>query len=205
MIEVPLAVAVGLALGVVTGIPLGVVNIAVVETAVSRGARAGAGIGVGGAIADLIHASLAFGGIGRAIVARPSLTFAMHAVAGGVLCAYAVVLWRRPDPAVATGAPAPAQRGFARGVSTGLALTLPNPAALGAWIAVAAALAPPSMTAGLAAALGVGLGSAAWFVALAAVAARGTGTRALTRRALTRGVAVALGALGVAAIVRAIV
>jgi arginine exporter protein ArgO len=55
-----------------------------------------------------------------------------------------------------------------RGVATGLVLTLPNPAALAAWVAVAASVWPhaapleAASTAG-----GVGVGSALWFTALA--------------------------------------
>ena len=59
----------------------------------------------------------------------------------------------------------------------GLALTLPNLAALSAWIAVAGALALPSLAAAVAAAIGVTVGSAAYFATLAWVAARARPTR----------------------------
>jgi len=81
--------------------------------------------------------------------------------------------------------------------------TLPNPAALGAWIAVAAALHPPSLAAGLVAAAGVGVGSAAWFLVLARLAARGAAPGA-PRRWLTRAVAIVLALLGVATIARSV-
>jgi hypothetical protein len=47
-------------------------------------------------------------------------------------------------------------------------LTLPNPAALGAWVAVAAMTWPDaSVTVAITLAVGVGIGSAAWFAFLA--------------------------------------
>ena len=54
------------------------------------------------------------------------------------------------------------------GVLTGLALTLPNPAPLAAWAAVAASLWPSISTANaIVLASGVGIGSAVWFTLLA--------------------------------------
>ncbi|HUQ08404.1 MAG TPA: LysE family transporter [Kofleriaceae bacterium] len=202
MIELVTAGAVGLALGAVTGLPLGVVNVAIVEAAARRGVRAASGIAVGGALADMVHAGLAAGGIGHAIVARPAAAATLHLVAGAVLVGYAVVLWRnRPTDGVARELPAT----FSRGVLAGLGFTLPNPAALGAWIAVAAALAPPSVAAGLVGAAGVGVGSAAWFLLLARLAADGAAARSgAVRRGLTRGVAIVLAALGCAAIARGV-
>ncbi len=201
-LELGRAFAIGLGLGVVTGLPLGVVNVAIVEAAARRGARTATGVGVGGAAADLVHAALAFGGVGGAIVARPAAAAALHAIAGAVLCGYAILLWRRRDPSAATARQPPATVG--RAVLAGFALTLPNPAALGAWIAVAAAITPPSMVAGLLTAAGVFVGSASWFIALARLAARGSIQSGAANRTLTRGVAMLLGALGIAAIVRAV-
>jgi threonine/homoserine/homoserine lactone efflux protein len=200
--ELIAAGAVGVALGALTGLPLGVVNVAIVEAAARRGVRAAAGIAVGGAIADMVHASLAAGGVGGAILARPAAAAMLHLVAGAVLLGYAIALWRS-QPRDASEREMPAT--FARGVLAGLGFTLPNPAALGAWIAVAAALAPPTVAAGLVAAAGVGVGSAAWFLMLARLAARGaTASRGAARRSYTRLVAIVLAALGVAAIARGV-
>ena len=56
---------------------------------------------------------------------------------------------------------------LARAIGTGVMLTLPNPGALSAWVAVAAALWPTATVAeAIAVALGVGVGSAAWFTLL---------------------------------------
>ncbi len=198
--------AAGVGLGAVTGLPLGVVNVAIVEAASRRGARAAAGIGVGGAGADLSHAALAFGGVGQVVIGRPEVSAILHVAAGVILCGYALALWRRREGDGGAARARPAPTGFARGLGLGLALTLPNPAALGAWLAVAAAVPPPSLAAALVAALGVGIGSAAWFVALAHLAARGAaGSAAIAapRRGLTRPVALVLAALGLAAFARA--
>jgi len=201
--ELVLALLLGVGLGVITGLPLGVVNVAIVEAAARRGARTAAGIGVGGAIADATHAGLAFGGVGRVVVGRPAVATAMYVIAGAILLGYAVVLWRARTAAAAGGAAdreGPAT--FGRGVGTGIGLTLPNPAALGAWLAVAAAIAPPSVTRALVTAAGVGLGSAAWFVTLGRLAARSSAAALTPRRWLTRSVAIAIALLGAAAIAR---
>jgi threonine/homoserine/homoserine lactone efflux protein len=165
------ALAVGAALGAATGIPLGVVNVAVVEAAQRSGRRHATGIGIGGALADTVHAGLAFAGIAPLIAREPALVRGLTVVAALVILVYAVRVWQsRGDIAeVAAGPP----RSLGRGVATGLVLTLPNPAPLLAWVAVASAVLPTaSVPVGLAGALGVGVGSAAWFVLLAALASR---------------------------------
>jgi threonine/homoserine/homoserine lactone efflux protein len=207
--DLAIALGLGVGLGAITGLPLGVVNVAIVEAA-GRGddrGRSAAGIGVGGALADMVHAALAFGGVGRVIVARPAAAAVLHVIAGVILIAYAASVWRART---AGEAASDARRtravpaSFGRGVLTGVGLTLPNPAALGAWIAVAAAMAPASTALGLVTAAGVGVGSAAWFVTLARLAARGVSSPVAPRRGLTRAVAIAIAVLGVAAIVRGV-
>jgi threonine/homoserine/homoserine lactone efflux protein len=79
---------------------------------------------------------------------------------------YALIAWRRRARPIA-----PDDRSsFARGVPAGLLLTLPNPAVLGVWLAIAAALAPQPhpFVAGAA----VGVGAAAWFAVLARYVAK---------------------------------
>lgn len=201
VVDLARALAIGVTLGAVTGLPLGVVNVAIVEAAQRRGVRTAAGIGVGGAAADGIHAALAFGGVAGVIVARPAVASAMYVVAGAVLLLYAAVLWRRRGAPKPDDSHLPAEAGFGRGVLTGVGLTLPNPAALGAWIAVAAALVQPSTVAGLVLAGGVALGSAAWFVTLAFLAVR---SRRADPRIVARAVAILIAALGAAAIARGV-
>jgi threonine/homoserine/homoserine lactone efflux protein len=114
-----------------------------------------------------------------------------------IVAGYAVwIATRRRDAGATRAVPSSPSRAFA----TGLSLTLPNPGALMAWTAVAAALFPGATTAeAIACALGVGAGSAAWFAVLARIAAR---TKLGEQRWAARAVAAVLLALAVIAIVR---
>lgn len=187
------AAVLGVVLGVVTGLPIGVVNVAIVEAAARGERRFAIQVGLGGALADAVHAAIAFLGIGRVADHVPQRTLAV--VAGCIVVAYALLALRRHAGA------APRPRRY--GVVTGLVLTLPNPAALGAWFAVAAALWPSiDVTPAIALAAGVGIGSALWFTVLArVVAALPAGHRIV--RWLPRVAVALLAAIAVAGIVRA--
>lgn len=163
------AAGLGVGLGVVTGMPLGVVNVAIVDAAAAGRRRFALGVGLGGAAADTVHAAIAFAGLGRIVTARPELVRVLAAAAATLIVGYAIAAWRaRP----ARRPPIDGSR-LVRGVAAGALLTLPNPGALTAWIAVAAALAPGAQIAEAAAiAAGVGAGSAAWFALLAHLAGR---------------------------------
>jgi threonine/homoserine/homoserine lactone efflux protein len=158
------AALLGLGLGVVTGMPLGVVNVAIVDAASSGRQRFAIGVGLGGALADMLHAGLAFVGVGRLVTARPDLVRWLAIAAAVAIVLYAALAWRRREtPRVATD-----ESRIGRGFATGFVLTLPNPGALAAWVTVAAALWPDaSYGEAIAFAIGVGLGSAAWFALLA--------------------------------------
>lgn len=164
------ALALGLGLGVITGMPLGVVNVAIVDAAVAGRRRFATGVGLGGALADTAHAALAFVGVGRLVTSHPELVRGLAIAAAVLILGYAALAWRRrghPE------APTSNDTSTARGLATGVVLTLPNPGALAAWVAVAAALWPDATIAeSLALAAGVGVGSAAWFVALARLVTR---------------------------------
>nr|HEX4315002.1 LysE family transporter [Kofleriaceae bacterium] len=200
MLEVVAAAGLGLALGVVTGMPLGVVNVAIVESASAGDVRFATRVGIGGALADAVHAVLAFAGFGQVVLANPAWTRPLAATAAAIVVAYAVVTWRRRHRDHAAAA---AERG-ASGVVVGLSMTLPNPGALAAWVTVAAALWPDIALAD-AAVLGacVGVGSAVWFGALARFVAKRRDHRAI--RAAARAAAVVLIALAIAGVARAFV
>jgi L-lysine exporter family protein LysE/ArgO len=193
VIDALAALAAGAALGAATGIPLGVVNVALVEAAVRAGRRHATGIALGGALADGTHAALAFAGL--APLLSPDLRRAMLFFSAAVVLAYAIWITLRrsvqctEEPARCN---APSSPGFGRGVVIGIGLTLPNPAALAAWVAVAGVVVPgASVAVGIAGAVGVAIGSAAWFALLARVA--GTETmRGRVARWLPRVVAVVL-------------
>jgi arginine exporter protein ArgO len=164
-----LGLGLGLGLGVVTGMPLGVINIAIVDAAMAGRRGFARGLGLGGGAADALHAMVAFAGVGRAVTANPALVRGLAIAAAIAIVAYAVIAWRRrhvvdPRIGVQMGGDASPRRGLA----TGLVLTLPNPGALAAWVAVAASVWPDAALPEAAwIAGGVGVGSALWFSMLA--------------------------------------
>ena len=158
------AAGLGLGLGIITGMPLGVVNVAIIDAAAAGRRRFATGVGLGGAAADLIHAALAFVGVGRVVTARPELVRILAIAAAVLIVTYAITSWRRRAVSRVTDDASSALRGF----STGAVLTLPNPGALTAWVAVAASIWPDATIAeAVVLSAGVGLGSAAWFALLA--------------------------------------
>ena len=192
-----IAAALGLGLGIVTGMPLGVINVAIVDASVAGHRRFATGLGIGGAIADSIHAALAFIGIGQLVTRRPELVRILASAAAVLIVLYAIVAWRRDRaPVKHVDATSP------RAVLTGLLLTLPNPGALSAWVAVAASAWPDATTAeAIVLAAGVGLGSAVWFALLAHLVSRvPRDHRAL--RIIPRAALVALLAIAVVGIAR---
>jgi len=164
--NVALAAGMGFALGVITGFPIGVVNVSIVEAATAKRRRFAIGIGLGGGLADTVHAALAFIGVGRLVTARPDLV-RIFAIASAILIVgYAALAYRRSRTAKAR--PLDDDSRMLHGIAVGITLTLPNPAALAAWVAVAAALLPSATIAhAIAIGLGVGAGSALWFSLLA--------------------------------------
>ena len=193
MIELALAAGIGLALGVVTGMPIGVVNVAIIDAATRGQQRFAIGIGIGGALADTAHAAIAFVGVGRVVTEHPSWSKLLAVVAALVIITYALIV-RRPRARTTRST---------HGIATGLLLTLPNPAALGAWVAVAAVLWPRiALAPALSLALGVGLGSAAWFVMLARVIAKLPADHRVAR-ALPRIATILLVAIAIIGVTRA--
>jgi len=167
------AVGLGLCLGVITGLPLGVVNVAIVDAVAAHRRRYAVGLGIGGAVADTVHSLLAFVGVGRLVTEQPDLVRILTIVAALTITAYAVLAWRRHRrPAIRPPA-AITSSSLGRGIPSGIALTLPNPGALAAWVAIAAALWPhANLGEAISLGLGVGVGSAAWFALLAHLVSR---------------------------------
>jgi len=158
------AAALGLGLGIVTGMPLGVVNVAIVNASIAGRVRFATGVGIGGAVADTAHAALGFIGVGALITTHPEVVRWLAIGAAVLIVTYVVLAWKKP----ATSRVTVDESSFVRGALTGCALTLPNPGALAAWVAVAASLWPDATVGeAIALAIGVGLGSAAWFALLA--------------------------------------
>ena len=167
------AVALGISLGVITGLPLGVVNVAIVDAVAADRRRYAIGVGLGGALADTVHSLLAFVGVGRVVTERPDLVRILTVVAALTITAYAVLAWRRHRRPPTKPSAATTSSSLGRGIPSGIALTLPNPGALAAWVAIAAALWPhATLREAIGVGLGVGLGSAAWFTVLAHLVSR---------------------------------
>jgi threonine/homoserine/homoserine lactone efflux protein len=202
-LEVIGSLGLGLGLGVVTGIPIGLVNVAVIEGAARHGRGHGIGIAAGGATADTVHAFLGFAGVGAVITRHPVVPPILWAVAGVAVALYGVALLRRrgePESIAPEGGAVRVSR--RRGFVAGLAITLPNPSALAAWVVVGALLGPTGYAASAAVAAGVGVGSFGWFSALAFAGARGH-RRGGAPAWLSALVALALIGFGLFALVRA--
>lgn len=162
------AAGLGLGLGVVSGMPLGVINISIVDAATAGRRRFAGGLGLGGAGADTIHALLAFAGIGRVVTADPRLVRGLAIAAAIAIVGYAAAAWRHGRRAVDPRIHPDGVGRMVRGAVTGFVLTAPNPAALAAWVAVAAAVWPDArLDEAAVLAGGVGVGSAVWFTVLA--------------------------------------
>jgi len=185
--------AMGLALGALTSLPLGVANVAVVEAGLSAGRRRALWVAAGGATADTAHASLAFVGIGSVAARYHAATGTFFVVSGAVVAAYGVLAVHRGGGPGAAAAPA---RSDPRAYATGLVLTLFNPAALLAWVAVAGALPPAGVVSAVATGVGVGLGAFTVFAALAVLAVRGRDLLGRGRARVTRLAGMALIVLG---------
>jgi arginine exporter protein ArgO len=192
------AALLGLLLGAITGLPIGVVNLAIADAATRGEDRFARGIALGGGLADGIHGAIAFIGVGRLLAARPHWTQAMAIAAALVIAIYAIA-GRRPSSA--TTSRHPSSTGFA----TGLLFTLPNPAALGAWVAVAASVWPRiELVPAIVLAAGVAAGSATWFTILAGFVTK-LPPNGRARRVLPPLALVLLAAIAIAGVVRAFV
>ncbi len=189
----------GLALGALTSLPVGVANVAVVEAGLRAGRRRALWVAAGGATADTAHASLAFVGIGSAAARYHAATGIFFLVSGAIVAGYGILAVRVGGGPGAAAAPA---RSNPRAYGTGLALTLFNPAALLAWVAVAGALPPAGAVSAVATGVGVGLGAFAVFSALALLAARGRDLLGRGRARVTRLAGMGLILLGAVSAVR---
>lgn len=178
MSAVVIALLAGVLIGAITGMPVGVINVSIIDAAAAGRVRFARGLAIGGGIADTIHAALAGLGVGTIVVAHPHAVRWLAIAAAAIIASYAVITLRsRRRPSTADLSPPPGQRAASdratTGAATGLMLTLPNPAALAAWVTVVVTLWPDATyPVAIAFAAGVGIGSIAWFSALAVWIAR---------------------------------
>ena len=174
MISLIVFFSIGAAAGVITGIPLGPVNVAVINAAYRHHFRRALAVGLGGATADLLYAFLGVKGFGPLIEQYPRVKGIVLTVCGLLLLVYGFITARAEpvDPTVEEKE----RRGgyFWGGFGLGFRLILINPGALVAWgvmLGTHAADAAPAE--GTALAVGVGVGSAAWFTFVAWAADHG--------------------------------
>lgn len=201
--------AIGLAIGAATCIPIGVANMLVIDAMYRHGAARAVAVGLGGALADGIYASLGIFGVGPMLDRHPAVPLVLYGLSGCVLLGYGWLLVRAPPVAVPAGPHRVPSGRFARGVLVGLGATLLNPSAVVTWIVIVGSYAGGvTHRQGAAWVIGIVAGSFAWFCVVAFVA--GHGRRVLRDRAIwmTRIVGILVigsGVFSLARIVRALV
>ncbi len=170
---------IGLALGAGTGVPIGAVGVAVIDAAYRRPFRRAVGVGLGGATGDLLYSGLGVLGLGAILARHPGWPPVLNAMSGAALMLYGALhlrASRRPIPPAGHAAVDGSHRGHARaGYALGLGLVLANPASVITWVVIVGGfLSGVSTLEGVSAVVGVGSGSAAWFLFLAYAGRRGT-------------------------------
>jgi threonine/homoserine/homoserine lactone efflux protein len=198
---------IGAAIGALTGVPIGPVNVAVIDAAYRHTLRRGIAVGLGGAIGDLLFSGAAMLWIGPHLIGKPGVKPVLFAISGVVLVIYGILTTRSQPPAApAAGHHAiPPYHEIWNGLTVGLGLIVLNPAAIVTWVVVVGShLNDLSTGEAIAAALGVFVGSFAWFSFVAFIADKGK--RLMGERAIwiMRGVGVALIGYGLYSLGRAI-
>jgi arginine exporter protein ArgO len=198
---------IGAALGALTGVPIGPLNVAIIDAAYRHHLRRAVAVGLGGAVADLAYASLGILGLGQLLTAHVAVPPILYGVSGVVLIIYGILTVRAQpiDPGVAGQSDLVGKSYFWGGFGMGVALILLNPATLITWVViVGSAMADATRSEGMAAALGIGAGSALWFTVVAHLADHGKKVLGKKTVWLTRIVGVALIGYGIFSIGRAV-
>lgn len=168
----------GFAAGVLTGVPIGPANVAVIDAAYRHTLRRALSVGVGGAVADCLYATLGVLGVTPVLRANPSIPPILYGISGVILVGFGLMNVRSRPVAPATSdvprAPNPSREMWS-GFTVGLALIAVNPAAAITWVMIVGNLLPGHATTGdgLALAFGVLIGSFAWFSLVAILTHRG--------------------------------
>lgn len=179
------ALVVGLGLGAFVAAQVGPVSLLCARTSMRHGFVAGAAVGAGAALVDLLYACLGVAGV-AALLQVTALRVGLGLLGAGVLVvlgvrtfrsAFRVRLGAETDDEVV--APWSAFR-------TAVAATASNPLTIASWAAIFSAAAVASVVVDVVTTVelvvGVGIGSLAWFTTLAAAftfAGRRVGTRGL--------------------------
>jgi len=168
----------GFAAGVITGVPIGPANVAVIDAAYRHTLRRALAVGVGGAVADCLYATLGVLGVTPILNSNPGIPPILYGISGVILVGFGIINVRsRPVPPATSDAPkAPnPSKEMWSGFTVGLALIAVNPAAAITWVVIVGNLLPAHATTidGLALAIGVLLGSFSWFGTVAVLTHRG--------------------------------
>jgi threonine/homoserine/homoserine lactone efflux protein len=189
-VEPSAALLAGLAAGLAIAMQVGAVSLLLVEAAVVAGPRAAVAAGMGVATIDFAFAVVAAAAGGAASAALSGHEDAIRLGAAGALAAIAIhgLIALRADDAIAPD-PSEAHPGGTAGslYARFVAITAVNPLTIASFAAIAASLSIGGFRAAGAFALGVGLASGAWHVALTLAA--GHAGRWITPR-IRRGLAI---------------
>ena len=197
---------IGAALGVVTGIPIGPLNVAIIDAAYRHHLRRAIAVGLGGALADFLYATLGILGLGQLLTAHAIVPPILYTLSGVVLIIYGILTVRAQpvDPGVAGQSDVVGKSYFWSGFGMGIALILLNPATLITWVViVGSAMSDATQSEGMAAAIGVACGSAFWFTVVAYLANHGKKLLGKKTVILTRIVGALLIGYGVFSLARA--
>lgn len=193
--------------GALSGVPIGPVNVAVIDTACRHHLKRAIAVALGGALADMGYALLGILWFGPLVKSHPSIPPILYAFSGIALLVYGVITFRaRPIDTSKVSSDSNADESyFWSGFGLGIALILLNPATLLAWVIFLGSwMADVDRAGGIAAGLGIGVGSFIWFSGVGFLADRGK--HFLQRKAviLNRGVGSLLIIAGVYSLARAV-
>jgi len=171
--------AIGVAAGALTGVPIGPVNVAVIDAAYRHTMRRAIAVALGGSIADGLYAALGVIGVTPVLNNYPAIPPILYAISGVVLLIYGFLTARSQPVAPASNDP-PASESVAMrkemwsGFTVGLALIILNPAAIVTWVVIMGSIIPDGTALeGIACAIGVMIGSFAWFALVAYLTQKG--------------------------------
>lgn len=172
---------IGIAAGALTGVPIGPANVAVIDAAYRYTLRRALAVALGSAVGDGIYCAAGVLGITPVIRTYPRVETALYAISGIVLLIYGF-LTARAQPVKPAGPastdPAPSDSTAMRrevwsGFTVGLALIILNPAAIVTWVIISSKMPHAETLEGLAATVGVMVGSLAWFSLVAYLTHKG--------------------------------
>jgi arginine exporter protein ArgO len=199
---------IGISIGVLTGVPIGPANLAVIDAAYRHTIRRAMGVAIGAACGDMMYAGVGIHAVGPLVTSNPSVPPVLFMVSGLILVIYGAITARAqpvsPATAEAPRAPLPSREIWS-GVTVGLALILLNPAAIITWVVVVGPyLADTTKLEGVAATVGVLVGSFSWFWFVAYLTTHGKRLMGGKAIWITRVVGIALVCYGLFSIGRAI-